>query len=63
MGYVNELRLLVHDMLEALKNPETIEEKGPELMAEVRKRTDHLEMIVDQALWPVPKYREILFLT
>ena len=30
-------------------------------MAEVRDSADHLEMLVDDALWPLPKYRELLF--
>ena len=31
-------------------------------MAELRKKVDQLEMVVDNALWPLPKYRELLFL-
>lgn len=31
-------------------------------MEELRKAVDQLEMIVDNALWPLPKYRELLFL-
>ena len=29
---------------------------------ELERQTDHLEMIVDDELWPLPKYRELLFL-
>ena len=28
---------------------------------EVRYSADHLEMLVDDELWPLPKYRELLF--
>ncbi|MFT5291896.1 MAG: glutamine synthetase [Planctomycetota bacterium] len=31
-------------------------------MAELRKHGDHLEKMVDDDLWPLPKYRELLFL-
>nr|ANT82573.1 glutamine synthetase [Synstelium polycarpum] len=32
------------------------------VMSEVRKVSDHLETVVDDNLWPMPKYAEILFL-
>jgi glutamine synthetase len=28
----------------------------------IREKADKLEMIVDDELWPLPKYRELLFL-
>nr|ANT82571.1 glutamine synthetase [Rostrostelium ellipticum] len=31
-------------------------------MKEVRKISDQLELVVDDSLWPIPKYSEILFL-
>jgi glutamine synthetase len=31
-------------------------------MRDIRDRIDHLEIIVDDELWPLPKYRELLFL-
>lgn len=34
---------------------------GPK-MAEMRKKVDQLELLVDNAVWPLPKYRELLFL-
>ena len=33
-----------------------------EMMKRVRKSADSLEMIVDDELWPIPKYRELLFI-
>jgi glutamine synthetase len=30
-------------------------------MSEIREIADHLETIVDDELWPLPKYREMLF--
>ena len=31
------------------------------LMAEIREHADSLEMIVDDEMWTLPKYRELLF--
>jgi glutamine synthetase len=35
--------------------------EGADTMAEVRKVSDSLELIVGDAYWPLPKYREMLF--
>ena len=32
------------------------------LMAEIRTHADELEMIVDDEMWTLPKYRELLFI-
>ena len=32
------------------------------LIEEIRYHVDHLELIVDDELWPLPKYREMLFI-
>ena len=32
-------------------------------MAELRRHLDELEMIVDDRMWPMPKYRELLFIS
>ncbi len=29
---------------------------------EIRKHVDAMEMIVDDEMWPLPKYRELLFI-
>ncbi|MDD2538765.1 MAG: glutamine synthetase III [Bacteroidales bacterium] len=71
-GYVNQMRGLVHDMIEARKKANKLEalhdraavyasEVLP-VMEKIRDAADHLEMIVDDELWPLPKYRELLFL-
>jgi glutamine synthetase len=31
-------------------------------MAAVRARADRLEELVDDAMWPLPKYQELLFI-
>ncbi|MDD5284069.1 MAG: glutamine synthetase type III, partial [Bacteroidales bacterium] len=71
-GYVNELRNLVHLLIEARKKAnklESLDKKAAAyakdilpLMDQIRHCADHLEMIVDDELWPLPKYRELLFL-
>ena len=32
------------------------------LMEEIRQHVDDLEMVIDDQLWPLPKYRELLFI-
>ena len=32
------------------------------LIEEIRRHVDKLELIVDDELWPLPKYREMLFI-
>ena len=32
------------------------------LLEEIRRHVDKLETIVDDELWPLPKYRELLFI-
>ena len=32
------------------------------LMEEIRQHVDDLEMVFDDQLWPLPKYRELLFI-
>ena len=33
-----------------------------DLMDKVRYSADHLEMLIDDEMWPLPKYRELLFM-
>ncbi len=40
---------------------ELLTSEGADTMAEVRKVADALELIVGDAYWPLPKYREMLF--
>ena len=32
-----------------------------DMMDKVRDNADHLEMLIDDEMWPLPKYRELLF--
>ncbi len=70
-GFVNALSKDVEALVEARKKANRIENMaerarlyGTEVRAcmdRVRYSADHLEMLVDDELWPMPKYRELLF--
>jgi glutamine synthetase len=70
-GHISEIKAQVHDMVEARKvanKAENLREKArlysstvvPFLQV-IRDHIDHLELIVDNEIWPLPKYRELLF--
>jgi glutamine synthetase len=71
-GYICVMHQGVHDMVEARKNGNKILDytKKADVYAKtvlpymdvIREKADKLEMIVDDELWPLPKYRELLFL-
>ncbi|MDR3235964.1 MAG: glutamine synthetase III [Prevotellaceae bacterium] len=71
-SYIIDIKTKVTDMIEARKKANTIEDISKRAvtysktiipyMQEIRDRIDHLEIIVDDELWPLPKYRELLFL-
>jgi glutamine synthetase len=70
-GFINSLSVDVEELVERRKKANAvtdIAEKAKlystgvkEMMDKVRYSADHLEMIVDDELWPLPKYREMLF--
>lgn len=69
--YINELHENVHDLVEARKVanrivdvPERAEAYFTTVfpcMDKIRTIADKLEMVIDDQLWPLPKYRELLF--
>ena len=68
---VNEIKTKVSAMVEARKKANVIEneyEKArayheiAESLFAIRRPIDKLEEIVDNDLWPLPKYRELLFI-
>lgn len=72
-GYVKDLRLLVFEMIEKRKELNVIEdtrdravryceEVKESYFEKIRYAADKLELYVDDELWPLPKYREMLFL-
>lgn len=71
-GYIESLRVNVHEMIQERKvankiedfalRAETYTERVLPYMELIREKADKLEMIVDDELWPLPKYRELLLL-
>lgn len=72
-GYTKDLRSLVHEMIDKRKELNQIEdtttratkycdEVKEAYFDKIRYAADKLELYVDDELWPLPKYRELLFL-
>ncbi len=68
---ITEIRDKVEAMIEARKNANQIADEYKKAMAyheiaeslfAIRKPIDSLEEIVDNDMWPLPKYRELLFI-
>lgn len=69
--HINGIKKLVFDMVEERKKANVIENAFEKAMAyeknvkpyldEIRSHIDKLELIVDDEIWPLPKYRELLF--
>lgn len=69
--YVNALSSDVQALVNARKKANKIEDMSKRaklystevmaMMEKVRDSADHLEMLIDDELWPLPKYRELLF--
>jgi len=45
----------------AVEKAQAYDEKVRPFMKEIRYHIDKLERIVDNEIWPLPKYRELLF--
>ena len=70
--HINQVKSLVTDMTENRKKANSLEslrEKAiayhdnvAPLMEKIRYHIDHLELMVDNEIWPLPKYREMLFI-
>ena len=70
--YVEEVRVKAIAMKEARKSANAIEDEFKRALAyheiaeslyDLRKPIDKLEEVVDNKLWPLPKYRELLFIS
>ena len=69
--YINNLSSYVDELVEARKRANKIQNIAErakiyshevfELMGCVRSNADNLEMLIDDEIWPLPKYRELLF--
>lgn len=70
-GYIKNIRQLVHNLVDERKKANSIEEfperakayteKVLPYMKEIRIHADKLEQVIDDEMWPLPKYRELLF--
>lgn len=70
--HVNAINSTVHEMVDARKKANNIEserekaleyhDKVAPYLDEIRYHVDKLELIVDNDMWPLPKYRELLFI-
>ena len=70
-GYIEQLREDFHSLVEARKEANIIESYSERaqaysstvlpFMEKMRVVADKLEMVVDDELWPLPKYRELMF--
>jgi len=71
-SHTAELQTLVHDMIEARKVANRVENQRQrailyhdtvEVFFEpIRTHIDRLEEVIDDQLWTLPKYRELLFI-
>ena len=69
--YINNVSVDVEALVEARKRANRIENIAErakvyshsvkDMMDKVRLSADNLEMLIDDEMWPLPKYRELLF--
>ena len=69
--YINNVSIYVEQLVEARKRANKLEDMAErakvyshevkDMMDKVRDNADHLEMLIDDEMWPLPKYRELLF--
>ena len=70
--HVDKIGKLVEEMIESRKKANKIENERSKaiayhdtvlpLMEKIRTHIDKLELMVDNEIWPLPKYRELLFI-
>ena len=70
-SYINNISVYVEQLVEARKKANRIEDMAQrakvyshevkDMMEKVRTSADNLEMLIDDEMWPLPKYRELLF--
>ena len=70
-AHISAIKSKVYDMIEARKVANAIEDAVEKAiaydetvfpcLADIRYHIDKLELVVDNELWPLPKYRELLF--
>lgn len=68
---IKTISSMVHELIEARKKANVIEDEKQKALAycfkvkpffeKIRYHVDKLEILVDDELWPLPKYRELMF--
>jgi len=61
VGGMVEARKLANKIDTAEKRASSYSKKVTPFMDKIREHIDNLELIVDDEIWPLPKYRELLF--
>ena len=71
-GHIDVIRTTVHEMVEARKRANALSDERAKAIAyhdnvvpameTIRYHIDKLELLVDNEMWPLPKYRELLFI-
>jgi glutamine synthetase len=69
--HISSIKKLVNEMVEERKKANIIDDNYKKAIAyeskvkpyldEIRNHIDKLELLVDNEMWPLPKYRELLF--
>ena len=69
--YINSISVYVEQLVEARKKANRVEDMAErakmyshevkDMMDKVRENADKLEMLIDDEMWALPKYRELLF--
>jgi glutamine synthetase len=69
--HISMIKKLVNEMVDERKKANIIEDSYKKAIAyeskvkpyldEIRTHIDKLELVVDNEMWPLPKYRELLF--
>ena len=56
-----EARKKVNVIEDVVEKAYAYEKEVKPFLDDIRNHIDHLELIVDDEKWPIPKYRELLF--
>ncbi len=70
-GHISSIKAKVHEMVEERKKYNIVEDVQEKAFAydqkvrpyleDIRLHIDKLELVIDDEMWPLPKYRELLF--
>ena len=69
--HISSIKKLVNEMVDERRKANIIEDNYKKALAyeskvkpyldDIRTHIDKLELVVDNEMWPLPKYRELLF--